>query len=391
MQVRVISLFIKTMLLIMAVNWLTFFVVLPKLCKNLAYSMYYNPPSDPYDNLNERNDKRTKEATGFFESISGSHKFVPYNYSERQHSKLEFSLVVVSVKRRADPHYLLQVVARLLPQVQRDQDRSKLIILNVDKEPAVNEDAVYLSKYVRVVSRGMNSLVAQDTFEKEKEDYVMALEVGLQTRSQYIIIVEDDAMPVQNLLSTLRIILGYKMPWRWLRSNSDVAFLKLFYPEKWQGFGIPEIPEVICIAVLMGMLSVYLHKKLQNINHVLILAVLFITWALYIVLVMYAVGRQHLIEMRKMSPLLHTVSQAPGCCTPAVLYNRVKARLLVRFLRDSKCSVKYPLDFALDDFSKKFNHCRYLVTPNLFTHIGVYSSLHSQPKHFREFDLLFEA
>ena len=254
----------------------------------------------------------------------------------------------------------------------------------------MNEDAVYLSNFVPVVSHKKHLKVPKDTFEKEKQDYAMALTIGLQTKSSYIVVIEDDAMPVHNLLSTLRVILRYKMPWSWLRSNSNSAFLKLYYPEKWQGFGFPEVPEVICITFLISSVITFLQKRLQNLSHPLILIVLFIAWAIFSLLLMYSVGRQHLIEIRKISPYLHTISHAPGCCTPAVLYNRLQAKQLLRFLKNSHCSRTYPLDFALDDFAKRLHLHRYLVTPNLFTHVGVYSSLHSTPKHYREFDLLFE-
>lgn len=389
MLLRLLFLFVKIMLIIMVVNWFTFIVVLPKLCRNLGYSMYYAAPVDPYERLNDRNDRRIEEANNIFKNYFATDKYVPLNTQKRV-SAIEFALIIVSVQRNKNPHYLLQVVARLLPQVKSDGNRSHLIVLNMDREPAVNEDAVYLSKFVPVVTREKYLHVSKNTFEKEKQDYVMALEVGLTTGSTYVVVIEDDAMPVPGLLSSLRIILSYKMPWSWLRSNSNVAFLKLYYPEKWQGFGFPEIPEVICITVLMSSFITFVHKKLQNLNHPLILGLLFIIWASYSVLVMYSVGRQHLIEIRKLSPFLHTVASAPGCCTPAVLYSRHQARQLVRFLKNSTCSQKYPLDFALDDFSNKLNLRRYLVTPNLFTHIGVYSSLHATPKHFREFDLLFE-
>ena len=366
----------------------TFGLFLPWLCSNLGFSKYYNEPLLPYKRLDRRNDARIEHARKTLEW------FALVNGSRTSQDRLEFCVVIVSVHRCANCHYLLQVAAQLLPQVVEDKGRSKLAILNADHNPTLNQDAGFLSRFITVLNRTSFSsgggTIPSDLREKEKQDYIGALKIGLKCNADYILVVEDDALPTKNLLKKLRLVLYYKLPWSWLRAGtSDWAFLKLFYPEKWQGFGWPEVPELVLAGVSGALAAVTVQWRLQGIRRKSHVLIMFATWSVYFTLLVYTVGRAHLIELRKLVPLLHSVVKAPGCCTPAVLFQRQYAQKLAHFLRSVNCSKKYPIDLAMDDFAGHYQLRKYLVTPNLFTHIGVYSSLDASPKDFREFDLIF--
>lgn len=364
----------------------TFVLVLPLLCHKLGFSTYFNKPKEPYKYLEVENKKRTEEAKKYFNSLYKSTATFP-QYD--RNGQMDFSIVLLTAHRGSNTHYSLQVASRLLPQVISDEGRSVLTILNSDPQPGLNEDAVYLSNFIAVVNSSLP--VTSPSRSREKEDYIVGLEIGLRQNSTYVLMIEDDALPSERLLSQLRFVLKHKMPGKFLKSRRDWAFLKLYYPEKWQGFGWPELPELVLIGIVGGSLAVWVQLKMRNrTRRKLSLYCTFTVWGVYVVLVVYTVGRAHWIELRKLSPLMYSVVKAPGCCTPGVLYLRSHAHNLANFLKSVQCSEKYPMDVAIDDFADKMNLERYLVIPNMISHIGVHSSLGSRMKHFAEFYLMFK-
>ena len=363
----------------------TFILVLPLLCQKLGFSTYFHKPKEPYKYLEAENEKRTEEARKFFNSLKPNGTSIQYN----QGRQIEFSIVLLTAHRGSNIHYSLQVASRLLPQVISDKGKTTITVLNSDPQPGLNEDAVFLSNFVTAINSSLPVTAASRS--REKEDYIVGLEIALQHNPTYVLMIEDDALPSKRLLDHLRFVLKYKMPGKFLKSRRDWAFLKLYYPEKWQGFGWPELPELVLIGFLGGSLAVWVQLKMGSRTRMKqSLYVTFIVWAVYIILIVYTVGRAHWIELRKVSPLMYSVVKAPGCCTPGVLYQRTHARDLANFLKLVQCSEKYPMDVAIDDFADKMNLEKYLVIPNMISHIGVHSSLGSQLKHFAEFYLMFK-
>lgn len=375
---------------------LTFIFILPSVCENLGFSMYFISSKVNTVIIDNENDARVRKAKQTLNHLASG--FPDENLTTKQlHAKksgLDFAIVVVSVHRRSNPHYLLQTASRLMLEVKRDRGNSEIVIFNAERNPELNYDVNFLSRFVKVLNRSF-PLVSDDIFAKEKQDYMEALQAGLQLNSRYVLVVQDDALSVSEILWKLRYILKWKMPWKWLKSGSQSwAFLKLYYPEKWQGFGNPEVPELILIGVLGTFCFTKVRKtvfKTQR-NHVgnKLWWLWCVSGSLYFVLVAYTVGRAHWIEMRKILPLFYSVSTAPGCCIPAVLFPADNARDLVQFLNRTNCRKGYPIDFALDDFVKKNGLKGLLVSPNLFSHIGFHSSLHSFDKNPEEFRLLFD-
>ena len=366
----------------------TFFLVLPLLCHNLGFSTYFVKPKEPYKILEAHNEERTKQAKKVLESFQQSASPLrPFDESRQ----IEFSIVLLTAYRASNTHYLLQVTARLLTQVIRDEGKSVMAILNSDPQSGKNEDAIYLSTFVNVINSPVSSTVHVSLKSREKEDYIVGLETALQHNSTYVLMIEDDALPLENFLKDLRFVLKNRLPWKSMKTNRDWAFLKLYYPEKWQGYGWPELPELIFFGLLGGCFGVWVESKFRTKARTRRPSLFFtlLLWTVYFVLVIYNVGRAHWIELRKLSPFMYAVVNGPGCCTPGVLYQRSHARELANFLRKVNCSDTYPMDVAIDDFAKKNNLERYLVMPNMVSHIGVHSSLSSRLKYFGEFFLMF--
>ncbi|EDO44841.1 predicted protein [Nematostella vectensis] len=373
----------------------TFMFFLPWFCRDLGFSMYYTKSDHTIDQLREVNRARTLKARDFLSSTSKLSIWDFFNGEKRE--DLEFAFIVVSVRRQENSNYLLQVAARLIDQTLREKETpTAAVVVNVDAEPDLNEDANALSKYMTVLNqkeilRKANWTFLYDSvYEKEKQDYAFALEVGVRLGAKYTVIIEDDALPDTQLIKKLQLVLKHRLPKPWFKPHNDWSFIKLYYPEKWQGFGNTEIHELICIFIFGGVIAVLIHVRILKSRNLQIQVFLFFALGIFFVAVAYGVGRAHWIELRKLVFPFYTVSKAPNCCTPAVLYPKEHLKNLAGFLTTKTCSKTYPLDFAIDEYAEKLRLQKYLVTPNLFTHIGFHSSLNKANKDLREFSLLLD-
>lgn len=378
-------------LLVVLVYIVTFTLALPLACHKLGFSTYFIKPKDPNKLIEAENEARTKQAKEILQGFERS--AAPFRVFDRR-EQIEFSIILMTSFRTPNTHYLLQVAARLLPQVRHDGGKSVITILNCDRNPERNKDALFLSNFVTMVNCSVPVVSnAVDSHQKEKDDYILGLRTAVKHNATFVLMIEDDAVPSEDFLNHLRFVLKHKMPWKFLKQRRDWAFLKLYYPEKWQGFGWPELPELVVLGFVGGCFAVWvdLKRRTRITRKLLPLVCSFIVWSAYVVLIARSVGRTHLIELRKLFlPFMYSVVKAPGCCTPGVLYQKSHALELAKYLESIQCSDKYPMDIAMDDFADKRDLDRYLVVPNMFSHIGLHSSLSSKPKNYAEFYLMFK-
>ena len=127
-----------------------------------------------------------------------------------------------------------------------------ILICNTDSAPAAHTEALRMSRFAKMVVRFNNSFPAgksppkieDDIFEKEKEDYVFCLQQAADYKPQYVIILEDDAYPMENFFSAIHHLLHWKILRKGLGREiqeendfvDDWIFVKLYYPEKWRGY-----------------------------------------------------------------------------------------------------------------------------------------------------------
>ena len=52
------------------------------------------------------------------------------------------------------------------------------------------------------------SSVIMDNYEKDKEDYAFCIDIALKYQPEYVLIVEDDAIPFANMLKVLKVVLN---------------------------------------------------------------------------------------------------------------------------------------------------------------------------------------
>ncbi len=111
----------------------------------------------------------------------------------------------------------------------------------------------------------------------------------------------------------------------------------------------------------------------------------FLLGAIYFVLLAMLIGRQYLLELRRLSPYLYSVAPSAGCCTPSVLYPTEVVAVLMNYLKQVKCTAKFGVDLAVDNFILENGYQRFSVTPNLFKHIGYVSTLKGKARKPEQF------
>ncbi len=296
----------------------------------------------------------------------------------------EFCFVVVSVSRPVLLHFLTQVVASLVPQLT-DID---CVFTVYNAEGPSHKEAVNLSLIVPTV--GHDKVIPRKSIIiKEREDYAAALEWCQRQRPKFSVILQDDALPPDNFVDHLRFVLDYRMS----KNSKKWAFLKLYYPEKWLGWGNERliILELVLSSLFVGFLFTSVTYIFQSIIirkisicrvdcKTFIRYVASCTLALYILI---SFGRPNWIGLRTISHHLSSVVPSPGCCIPGVVYPQTHLHDTIHYIREMKNAI--PVDIALDKFAESNGLDMLLVVPNMVKHIGFVSSLGKMWKNPNEF------
>jgi len=304
---------------------------------------------------------------------------------------VDVAIVVVTSRRVVGSRplgYLTRTVAALsrLTGSSVWPASKQLFICDVNAGPAPHIEADRLRQYFHVVVRfpnGNASAAILDPFEKEKQDYAFCLEQAMQFTSTFVLMVEDDAVARDDLFYVLHHILQT----RTLALGTHTwSHLKLYYPERWQGFSLDirtaaELTSLFCTmyVIWIALLGRWWHDHRQRFRHAVAVGFL-------VVLIALSIGRQHLIELKRLSPYLYSLAPDPACCSPAVLYNAEFVKLLIPYLlREVQCSNAYPLDMALNGFTSRLQWPGFHVEPNLFRHIGLISTMKGHSRYVEDF------
>ena len=377
-------------------NNILFLGLFPLLFKDMRYSLYYRNPfpnsSSEMDYHMRQNELRATAASQFW---SSHRQNTSLDFTKKQ-KDVDIDIIIVTTSRHnslvkgQNPRFLTQILWQFFHILNDKETRTlpwkiSLSICNVDSKP--HEEARNFSSVVQYSQRyseepkGLSQL---NIHEKEKQDYAFCLEESLKSSPRYSLLVEDDAFPHPQLFHILYYLLEIR------RSvmapgihTSDVLFYKLYHPERLLGFWSLEperIPELISFAVLPGTCTTLLVRYLSSkrtkarFRSHSFYAIWF--WiVVYFTLTAIAVSRQHLNELRYLSRSLFTVGPTPSCCLPGMLFVADKAQHWLHYMRNHTCGLHYPKDTMLDDYRHKFNLRGLIVQPNLFVHIGFFSSL----------------
>lgn len=313
-----------------------------------------------------------------------------------QKENIDMAIGIVTISRKHDGDllgYLPQVVTRFMYLFEGEKRFKNKALFICNADPGKHEEAEELSKYVPSYDRYTEKSDSESNskFEKEKRDYVFCINQALTYKPQYVVIIEDDAIPHMDLFKVLHYALHNLVENKYVgddhaHNTLPWAYLKLYYPERWQGFSNEpkHILELIGCSTVLGAVFLYLIRLVDR-RHIGSPIYYYILGCIYFALVVLLVGRQYLIELRRIAPSLYTVIDAPDCCSPAILYPAKKAAEMAEYLSSVSCSQSFPIDFAMDKFATTKGYKRYLIEPSLAKHIGFYSSIKSVSKNPMEF------
>ncbi|KAL3873631.1 hypothetical protein ACJMK2_036726 [Sinanodonta woodiana] len=398
----------------------TLFALLPYATYNLPYSLLYNKlhKSETLiqiaSNLNEQ---RLQSAKKYFENLDGTASLNLYNSSAENH-QLDLVICIVTNDRSSvqlgaiQPGYALQAAARMDELAKGDMlfRRKFLIICSVDHHPGNNIDATFLKTYIPYVERfgssnlpthinishlyafgSRDSSIPYGIYIKESVDYAFCLNVTYAFDSKFVLMLEDDVIPHKDLFHVLRFNIDRNI----LHSSHFVdeggsrklAFIKLFYPERWQGyaFELDRIVELLSVGAVGSPILILFHILLskEKLKYSL-LFFYFVSGFILMTIIASIVGRQNINELRRVSPQLFIFRDTPGCCTPAVLYPTSIIPRLTGYLTAFQDNSVHK-DIIINKFIQSNNIPGYLLEPNLFKHIGMFTSLKQGYKDPAEF------
>lgn len=310
--------------------------------------------------------------------------------------RLDLAITVVTNVREKEeageiyqPRYLRQVVTQLLTLLNNSIPlTTKIFICNVERPWKNHFEALGFSSHFTLFNRPIfpgSGPDPVDTFEMEKRDYVFCLNQTFQHHPRYALILEDDAVPQENMWQAIRFVIS-KLDNTILRGESHqktnhVAFVKLYHPEhllEYSGMDWERVCELVGIAFLFGTIfSVFyfwiltkLKLKDLNIYH------LWIVIMMLTILALFVVGRSPMLQLRRfLGPAFYSLVKAPSCCTQALLFPSHNLAAAIDYLHSVTCRKGYAKDSALESLVRSSGFESYQTLPNAFAHVGLYSTL----------------
>ncbi|XP_046658010.1 post-GPI attachment to proteins factor 4-like [Daphnia pulicaria] len=359
---------------------LTFSVGLPVLCGTWPYSAYYRGEGVGSSSSSANDDDSS--ALAYLSQMETAQQ-----QPEEEDGRRPFLLVTIVTVRREGQFYLSRVVARLhqlLSKYNNEQHAGnddafviRAMICNVNDDPQLHREALHLQRIFPLVQRRDQLPVAiHNLMDKEKEDYIFCLNASRS--ADYILILEDDAVPLDDLLPVTRRFIDYFNQQR-SRRRADFFYVKLYHPERLQNYLQPEpwrIAEWLAVSVLsVYLLQVVFGFRLRRHSF----------WLVYFMALIECLGRPHLLQLKRwmLARLVadpaagYHLLQATECCTPAMLFSNASAATASAFLSSITCRKGYAKDTALYLHSRQSGGRlqSFVVEPNLVQHIGRVSTL----------------
>lgn len=366
----------------------TFCVLLPLIGHRLLHSYYFLRPlyldSMSEDALRESL-QRGSDALRHWQSTA------PASPSFAQVApRPELLVTVVTTGRREgrDFHYLLQVTRQLSRAAMAGATScggrrcAEVLLCDVEPDARDNPDARLLEKHFRVVRRpredesGPSELL--NIFEREKRDYVFCLRAAQALATpRHLLVLEDDALPKLDFFPVVRQLLSR-------RFAHHSLYIKLYHPERLQRYWNPEPYRLLEWAGLGAVGGTMLLLALLRFGPCWLAFTLssghLLFFALYLMAAAELLGRHYLLELRRLSPQLYTVSPATECCTPAMLFPGNASLRAARYLEAAVCAKGNAKDLVLYRLARSVpGEHAHSVEPNLVTHIGAFSSVRPNP------------
>ena len=421
--------------------FITFCLILPLYFHGNPHSLYFTQFGSRIskDSLRKENSRRLKHAELYFKKIDDTMNNKD-NPSEMNKGKIDVAIVVITTSRNRhqidtyEPKYLTQTLMKLyelrevfmnntipppkdqsssydessrlplesddlynnidwkptqmaqqVPSVGAQSYNTHLSVCNVDHDIASYEEAKLMEKVIPVVNRFPKlHLSMLHVLEKEKQDYVFCLNHSLQLNPRYVLLLEDDAYPLDNLFPVLFHTIQSQLDshsargYMYAGPRKEIAFVKFFHPERLQSYLSGDLYRLLQLLALSVTLSscVVLIYSVIFIDRKLSIYITWALWTLYFMALLVAIGHPNVAQLRThFVPYLYSVRPAPSCCTPAMLFPAKTAFSVINYMHSKECSNGYGKDSVLDDLLRDLELNALYVEPNVFQHIGMYSAL----------------
>lgn len=239
-------------------------------------------------------------------------------------------------------------------------------------------------------------------YEREKDDYAYCLRRAVSVsgrRARYVMLVEDDVIVDRTALEVLSAVFrqaprgGQNGEDGSLDSDADAGncwlFVKLYYPDKWLGYGaeMKSVVELISIGALGGAFGAIVRRLMcgATTRRSRVGWGCFCASGLYAVLLCYGLGRQHARAWRREFPAVARLLPGSDCCTQAVVYPSAVVPGLLAHLSEQSCNIDFPIDLAIGKYGFEKNLKFYAVDPNIVRHVGLISTLRQYSKQVADF------
>ncbi|XP_071831145.1 post-GPI attachment to proteins factor 4-like [Apostichopus japonicus] len=405
----------RTLVVVTAVYAFVLLLLLPFVCTNLPYCKLYRNRIGDFSNALNYNSIRTKNAENFIQTLDPAKTKALYEQHEDTCCP-RFAIGVITTKRGSSggkdkPMYLTQVMARLHEVLTANDaiPKTALFMCNVDPYHKTHKEFQALTtlfpyriKYIR------SSFIFEAKHEKEKLDYMFCLREALDFQPKYVILVEDDALPHLDFYQVLEHVLRTKLEttikagelvendeeWLWLKLNfpDNLSFFERnwYFAIEWVALSL-----FVSGSFTLALHIVYQCRLRNDVEenrgyHGSWLYLVFAFSFLLVFACLVILERPYFTYLRSYSKHFYSLGPGTSCCTPAVLFPAGQAPYVIGFLKHTHCNSQYPLDFALENYRLQRGLRQYLISPNIFRHIGMYSALRGKYNEREASKYLFE-
>ncbi|KAJ8024164.1 hypothetical protein HOLleu_36816 [Holothuria leucospilota] len=392
----------RTLVAATAVYALVLLIVLPFKCTNLPHCKLYRNRLHDFDTAIYYNSLRVKRAKEFLSKLDkGKTKQLYLQHKTKCCPR--FAIGVITTRRETSrakspqPQYLTQVMAQLHKALVFGNATSSATVFmcNVDQYPKGHTEFQNLTAYFpyRIKHDRRSHLQFLDQYEKEKLDYKFCLREALNFLPEYVVLIEDDAYPHTEFYSVMDHVVRTKLETKirageLVRNDEEWMLLKLNFPDSLSFFERNwyfALEWVALSLTVSGTFTLGCHlahlwggsvpSERDATQHQSWLYLIFILCFGLVFICLVTLERPHFTALRGYSKHLYTLGPGTSCCTPAVLYPAGQVPFIIGYLQQIHCSSRLPLDFALEDYRLRRGFRQYLISPNLFRHIGMFSSL----------------
>jgi len=273
--------------------------------------------------------------------------------------------LLVMVIASGRPHrYLTQVMAHLL---MNNGSNVSYEICDVTRSGESNVEAMALHHLAHVI-RVEESLFTQNRTDdiaervrREARDYARCLRAAIdQGRGNrtpsYVLMLEDDALPVDSFFSLLESVMGQ------MDARREVDYVKLYHPGPYR-----KCPYYFQLIIAAGLFCSIIHYMVWGWKAKVLGVIEFI----YCIALLHSYTFQLMVDIRfSLTGSVYFVS-GESCCTPAVLYRRESIDQLLHHFETEETSSDRAKDHILDESSLLGR----MTDSNLIVHIGFYSTI----------------